>query len=213
MHRSGVRIPLSPPRQRLGLSCTRKGLTSTVKPFSYAAFCSRRLIVTISGMRNNVALRFTTLTAEGHGRTNPLISTKKTHAKGAYKTPTRVSFSMQNRGKLPFLWQFTLFVVSSLIAVGICSSLALKSRKPLTIAQKGFLLDKERMISSVLINEKMTDRVRKSAVGHLLFTDFFFLYFLSLGFPHDRNNPRSPDVPAELCHKAFHYPQRDNHTS
>ena len=26
----------------------------------------------------------------------------KTHAKGAYKTPTRVSFSMQNRGKLPF---------------------------------------------------------------------------------------------------------------
>ena len=34
----------------------------------------------------------------------PLISTIKTHAKGAYKTPTRVSFSMQNRGKLPFLW-------------------------------------------------------------------------------------------------------------
>ena len=27
----------------------------------------------------------------------------KTHAKGAYKTPTRASFSMQNRGKLPFL--------------------------------------------------------------------------------------------------------------
>ena len=26
----------------------------------------------------------------------------KTHAKGAYKTPMRVSFSMQNRGKLPF---------------------------------------------------------------------------------------------------------------
>ena len=101
MHRSGVRIPLSPPRQRLGLSCTRKGLTSTVKPFSYVhqaktrrkgkkrpplgllviakltlrSFCSRRLIVTISGVRNNVALRFTTLTAEGHGRTNPLIST------------------------------------------------------------------------------------------------------------------------------------------
>lgn len=39
------------------------------------SFCSRRFIVTISGMRNNVALRFTTLTAEGHGRTNPLIST------------------------------------------------------------------------------------------------------------------------------------------
>ncbi len=43
--------------------------------FSYAALGSRRLIVTISGVRNNVALRFTTLTAEWHGRTNPLIST------------------------------------------------------------------------------------------------------------------------------------------
>ena len=213
MHRSGVRIPLSPPRQRLGLSCTRKGLTSTVKPFSYAALGSRRLIVTISGVRNNVALRFTTLIAEGHGRTNPLISTIKTHAKGAYKTPPRVSFSMQNRGKLPFLRQFTLFVVSLHIAVEICSSLALGNRKPLTIVQKGFLHDKERMISSVLINEKMTDRIRKSAVGQFIFNDFFSLYFLSLGFPHDRNNPRSPDVPAELCHKAFHYPQRDNHTS
>ena len=52
---------------------------------------------------------------------------------------------MQNRGKLPFSWQFTLFVVSSHIAVGICSTVALKSRKPLTIAQKGFLHDKERM--------------------------------------------------------------------
>lgn len=48
---------------------------------------------------------------------------KKTHAKGAYKTPMRVSFSMQNRGKLPILCQFTLFVVSSHIAVGICSLL------------------------------------------------------------------------------------------
>ena len=120
-------------------------------------------------MRNNVALRFTTLTAEGHGRTNPLISTILAHAKGAYKTPPRVSFSMQNRGKLPFLWQFTLFVVSSLIAVGICSSLALKSRKPLTIAQKGFLHDKERMISSVLINEKMTDRTLMNAVGRFAY--------------------------------------------
>ena len=82
--------------------------------------------------------------------------------------PLRVSFSMQNRGKLPFLWQFTLFVVSSLIVVGICSSLALKNRKPLTIAQKGFLHDKERMISSVLINEKMTDRTLTNAVGRLL---------------------------------------------
>ena len=88
------------------------------------------------------------------GGSSPPTSSIKTHAKGAHKTPPRVSFSMQNRGKLPFSWQFTLFVVSSLIAVGICSSLALKSHKPLTIAQKGFLHDKERMISSVLINDK-----------------------------------------------------------
>ena len=100
----------------------------------------------------------------------------KTHAKGAYKTPLRVSFSMQNRGKLPFSWQFTLFVVSSLIAVGICSSLALKSRKPLTIAQKGFLHDKERMISSVLINEKMTDRTLMNAVGRVLIKFLLLLF-------------------------------------
>ena len=88
------------------------------------------------------------------GGSNPLLSAIKTHAKGAYLAPPRVSFSMQNRGKLPFSWQFTLFVVSSLIAVGICSSLALKNLKPLTIAQKGFLHDKERMIFTDLINEK-----------------------------------------------------------
>ena len=105
--------------------------------------------------------------ADGSG-SSPDGYTTGTHAKGAYKTPPRVSFSMQNRGKLPFLWQFTLFVVSSLIAVGICSSLALKSHKPLTIAQKGFLHDKERMISSVLINEKMADRTLMNAVGRLL---------------------------------------------
>lgn len=80
------------------------------------------------------------------GGSNPPTSSTGTHAKGAYKTPPRVSFSMQNRGKLPLLWQFTLFVVSSLIAVGICSSPTLENRKPLTIAQKGFLHDKERMI-------------------------------------------------------------------
>ena len=70
---------------------------------------------------------------------------------------------------MPFSWQFTLFVVSSHIAVEICSSLALKSRKPLTIAQKGFLHDKERMISSVLINEKMTDRTLMNAVGRFAY--------------------------------------------
>ena len=76
------------------------------------------------------------------GGSSPPTSSIKTHAKGAHKTPPRVSFSMQNRGKLPFSWQFTLFVVSSLIAVGICSSLAFRNRKPLTISQKGFLHDK-----------------------------------------------------------------------
>ena len=80
------------------------------------------------------------------GGSNPPTSSIKAHAKGAYKTPPRVSFSMQNRGKLPILWQFTLFVVSSRIAVGICSSLALGNRNPLTIAQKGFLHDKERIV-------------------------------------------------------------------
>ena len=80
---------------------------------------------------------------------NPLGSTIKTHAKGAYKTPSRVSFSMQNRGKLPILRQLTLFVVSSPIAVGICSSLAFENRNSLTIAQKGFLHDKERMIAGL----------------------------------------------------------------
>ena len=107
---------------------------------------------------------------------NPVGVTTKTHAKGAYKTPTRVSFSMQNRGELPFSWQFSLFVVSSLTAVGICSSLALKSRKPLTIAQKGFLHDKERMISSVLINEKMTGRTLMNAVGRLLIKFLLLLF-------------------------------------
>ena len=83
-----------------------------------------------------------------------LAAPQGTHAKGAYKTPPRVSFSMQNRGKLPFSWQFTLFVVSSHIAVGICSSLGLRNGKPLTIAQKGFLLDKEHMTFTDLINDK-----------------------------------------------------------
>ena len=101
---------------------------------------------------------------------------QKTTAKGAYKTPTRVSFSMQNRGELPFLWQFTLFVVSSRIAVGICSILALGNRNSLTIAQKGFLHDKERMISSVLINEKMTDRTLTNAVGRLTFISLYSLF-------------------------------------
>ena len=63
------------------------------------------------------------LTGNRHEGSNPSRSAIKTHPKGAYKTPMRVSFSMQNRGKLPILCQFTLFVVSSHIAVGICSLL------------------------------------------------------------------------------------------
>ena len=81
-----VRFPLqfgsyifTPPRHDSGSawSRTRKGLTKIVKPFSYAAFCSRRLISFVLGVRNDVAFRCTTLTAEGHGRTNPFASATK----------------------------------------------------------------------------------------------------------------------------------------
>ena len=123
-----------------------------------------------------------------------------THAKGAYKTPSRVSFSMQNRGKLPFLWQFTLFVVSSRIAVGICSSLALENLKPLTIAQKGFLHDKERMIFSDLINEKITDRTLTNAVGRLLIISFI-LFQIPIR-PHKSRSNHLPNL--QVCsHKKF----------
>jgi hypothetical protein len=89
-------------------------------------------------------------------------------------------FLCKTGGKLPFSWQFTLFVVSSHIAVEICSSLALKSRKPLTIAQKGFLHDKERMISSVLINDK-NDRL------HYFENSRSFAYKVSLtGIPYSK---------------------------
>ena len=52
----------------------------------------------------------------------------------------------------------------------------LENLKPLTIAQKGFLHDKERMISSVLINEKMTDRTLMNAVGRLLIKFLLLLF-------------------------------------
>ena len=62
---------------------------------------------------------------------------------------------MQNKGKLPFPWHFTLFIiVASRIAVVICSSLALENRNLLTIVQKKFLHDKERMLLTSLISEK-----------------------------------------------------------
>ena len=38
-----------------------------------------------------------------HAGSSPVIRTTKTHAKGAYKTPSRVSFSMQ---KCPILGRF-----------------------------------------------------------------------------------------------------------
>ena len=41
-----------------------------------------------------------------------------------------------------------------------------------------------------------TRSLPRSKSGQFLFNDFFFLYFLSLGFPHGRNNPRSPDARA-----------------
>ena len=41
------------------------------------SFCSRRLISFALGVRNDVAFRCTTLTAEGHGRTNPFASATK----------------------------------------------------------------------------------------------------------------------------------------
>ena len=134
------------------------------------------IIITLNIWRHSLSWLERSLHMREVTGSSPVVSTIKTHAKGAYKTPLRVSFSMQNRGKLPYSWQFTLFVVSSLIAVGICSSLALESRKPLTIAQKGFLHDKERMISSVLINEKMTDHTLMNAVGRLLIKFLLLLF-------------------------------------
>ena len=44
----------------------------------------------------------------------------------------------------------------------------LKNRNPLTIAQKGFLLDKEHMTFTDLINDKMADCTISKAVGRLL---------------------------------------------
>ena len=69
---------------------------------------------------------------------NPVTSTIKTHAKGAYKTPLRVSFSMQSKGKLPFLLQFTL-VVSSRITLETYSSSPISSFSALNISDNYLL--------------------------------------------------------------------------
>ena len=44
------------------------------------------------------------------------------------------------------------------------------------ITQKGFLLDKERMAFTDLINEKMTDRTLTNAVGRLTFISMYSLF-------------------------------------
>ena len=72
MHRSGVRIPLSPPIRRLGIKSHKKRFDKFGQAFFLCSYCTRHQVVAISGVRNNVALRFTTLTAEGHGGRIPL---------------------------------------------------------------------------------------------------------------------------------------------
>ena len=56
-----TQLPLARQR-RLGLSCTRKGLTKIVKPFF---FCSRRFISIVLGERNDVAFRSIHLPPKG----------------------------------------------------------------------------------------------------------------------------------------------------
>ncbi len=63
---------------------------------------------------------------------------------------------------------FILFVVLSHYSDGICSFLRFSFSKTITIAQKGFLHDKERMIPTGLINEKTTDCTLTNAVGLFL---------------------------------------------
>ena len=74
------------------------------------------------------------------------------------------------------------------------------------------LLSRQTLLPGLFLHTlKPYDMIKQT--DELEVSDFFFRYSLSHGFPHDRNNLRSPDVPAGLCHKAFHYPQRHNHTS
>ena len=79
---------------------------------------------------------------------------------------------------------------------------------PDTIVTEPIFMSFHFTISPCLFKYATFDEIYKLEVS-----DFFFRYSLSHGFPHDRNNLRSPDAPAGLCHKAFHYPQRHNHTS
>lgn len=71
-----VRIPSLPPTSaRLGVD--KKRFDKNSQAFFLCFFCSRRLISFALGVRNDVAFRCTTLTAEGHGRTNPFASATK----------------------------------------------------------------------------------------------------------------------------------------
>ena len=79
---------------------------------------------------------------------------------------------------------------------------------PDTIVTEPIFMSFHFTISPCLFKYATFDEIYKLEVS-----DFFFRYSLSHGFPHDRNNLRSPDAPAGLCHMAFHYPQRHNHTS
>ena len=62
---------------RLGLESHKKRFDKISQAFFLCSFCSRRLISFALGVRNDVAFRCTTLTAEGHGRTNPFASATK----------------------------------------------------------------------------------------------------------------------------------------
>lgn len=81
---------------------------------------------------------------------NLVISTIKTHAKGAYKTPLRVSFSFQNRGKLPYLQHFRPFLLAS-SPRAVSPLRCVSKRVPLRKAIKHFrYLSPRRYFSSVL---------------------------------------------------------------
>ena len=61
-------------QRRLGLESHKKRFDIDSQAFFFCFFCSRRLISFALGVRNDVAFRCTTLTAERHGRTNPFAS-------------------------------------------------------------------------------------------------------------------------------------------
>ena len=64
-------------QRRLGLESHKKRFDKNSQAFFLCSFCSRRLIPFALGVRNDVAFRCTTLTAERHGRTNPFASATK----------------------------------------------------------------------------------------------------------------------------------------